>query len=170
MIARRIGFAFLVLPALLFASTGHAYESDAFDKGTRRLTILAGSGTAFDESYFIIGAGIGYYIADNLELGIDAESWSGGTYGVYRVSPAVRYALPSRSEARPYIGAFYQRTFISELPDRDAVGGRAGVFWLTGQRTYFGAGLVHTRTLNCDQSIYRPCSDTYPEIVIAFRF
>ncbi|OGW28300.1 MAG: hypothetical protein A2X56_03550 [Nitrospirae bacterium GWC2_57_13] len=162
MVARRIGFVFALILASLAASTGYAYESDAFDKGTKRVTALVGSGTAFDESYFIIGAGFGYYIADNLELGIDAESWSGGTYDITRVSPSVRYVLPARTEAKPYIGAFYQRTFISELPDRDAVGGRAGVFWLTGQRTYFGAGLVHTRTLNCDQSIYRPARTPIP--------
>ncbi len=167
---QRKGLAAIILLAVFAAVPAHAFASDAFDKGTRRLTVLVGSGTAFDESYFIIGAGFGYYVADNLELGVDAESWSGGTYDITRVSPSVRYVLPARTEAKPYIGVFYQRTFISDLPDRDALGGRAGLFWLTGQRTYFGAGLVHIRTLNCEQSLYRPCSDTYPEIVIAFRF
>jgi hypothetical protein len=143
---------------------------DPFADGSMRLSVLVGNGYAFDESYLIVGIGFGYFVAKGLELGLDAESWSGGTPHITKISPEVRYVVPTNSAMRPYIGAFYRWTMIENYDNLTSAGGRAGLYFLSGQGSYFGAGAVYEKYLSCDQSVYRSCSDTYPEIIFAIAF
>jgi hypothetical protein len=71
---------------------------------------------------------------------------------------------------RPYVGAFYRRTAIENYKDLDSVGARAGIYFVSGQGSYFGAGAVYENYLSCDQTVYHSCSDTYPEIIFAIAF
>ena len=41
---------------------------------------------------------------------------------------------------------------------------------MSGQGSYFGAGMVYEKYLSCDEQVYRSCSDTYPEIIFAIAF
>ena len=55
---------FAVLAFLLLFATppADAADRDPFADGSMRLSVLVGSGYAFDESYFIVGVGFGYYL------------------------------------------------------------------------------------------------------------
>jgi hypothetical protein len=163
---------FVALNVLLSgaASPAHAADRDPFANGSMRLSVLVGNGYAFDESYLVVGVGFGYFVAKGLELGLDAESWSGANPGITKISPAVRYVVPTNSAIRPYIGAFYQRTMIENYNDLNSAGGRAGIYFLSGQGSYFGAGVVYEQYLSCDQAVYHSCSSTYPEIIFAIAF
>ena len=159
--------AFLLLCAILPAN---AAGRDPFVDGSMRLSVVVGNGYAFDQSYLVVGVGFGYFVATGLELGLDAESWSSGNPGITKISPAIRYVVPTNSPIRPYIGAFYRWTMIENLDDLTSVGGRAGIYILSGHGSYFGGGIVYEKYLSCDEAIYHSCSDTYPEIIFAIAF
>jgi hypothetical protein len=135
-----------------------------------RLSVLVGNGYAFDESYLVVGVGFGYYFATGLELGLDYESWSGASPHISKISPAVRYVIPTNSAIRPYVGAFYRRTMIDNYDDLNSAGGRAGLYIVSGQGSYFGVGAVYEKYLSCDTKVYRSCSDAYPELIFAIAF
>ena len=163
---------FAVLASLLLSATppANAADRDPFADGSMRLSVLVGNGYAFNESYIVVGAGFGYYFAEGLELGLDAESWFSADPGITKISPAVRYVVPTNGSIRPYIGAFYRWTMIDNYDDLNSVGGRAGIYFISGRGSYFGAGAVYEQYLSCDEAIYQSCSDTYPEIIFAISF
>jgi hypothetical protein len=147
-----------------------AGDAGPFQQGSMRMSLIVGNGTAFDQDYTVIGLGAGYYAVDGLEVGLDAEEWSGNTPRIYRVNPQVRYVLPFEGAARPYLGAFYRRTIIEGYRDNNALGMRAGVFLFSGSRTYFGFGLAADEYLNCDRNVYSSCTEVYPELQFAVMF
>jgi hypothetical protein len=157
---------------LLLCSTqrADAADRDPFAGGSMRLSVLVGNGYAFDESYLIIGVGFGYYLMSGLELGLDFESWQSGSPGITKISPAVRYVVPTNGPIRPYIGAFYRRTIIDNYDDLDSAGGRAGIYFMSGRGSYFGAGVVYEQYLSCDKAVYKSCDATYPEFIFAIAF
>ena len=161
-----------VLTILHLCSTppAGAAAGDPFADGSRRASILIGNGYAFDESYVIIGVGVGYYVAKGLELGLDGEWWTGSDPGITKISPSLRYVIPTGGVLRPYVGAFYRRTMIEKHDDLNSIGGRAGLYFVSGQGSYFGAGAVYEKYLSCDEKVYLSCSDTYPEIIFAIVF
>jgi hypothetical protein len=163
---------FTVLAVLLVcaAPPADAAGRDPFADGSMRLSVLVGNGYAFDESYLIVGVGFGYFVAKGLELGLDGESWSGASPHINKISPAIRYVLPTNSAIRPYVGAFYRWTTIENYKDLNSAGGRAGIYFVSGQGSYFGAGVVYEKYLSCDEKVYHSCSDTYPEIIFAIAF
>jgi hypothetical protein len=161
-------FAFLVCAVLAFSSSNtHAAH---FEKGSKRLSVMAGSGSTFSSNYMIIGLGAGYFIADGLELGLDGEAWLGGDPDIYKLSPQVKYVLPVKSHIRPYIGTFYRRIFIDGLDDLDTIGARGGVYFIPDERWFVGIGAVYETYLNRDDDIHSSSDDIYPEITISFSF
>ncbi len=78
--------------------------------------------------------------------------------------------LNTGSALRPYAGVFYRRTMIEGLDDLDSTGGRAGLYFMSGKNVYIGVGVVYESYLSCDSATYSSCSDTYPEITVAFSF
>ena len=152
------------------AFPARAADRDPFAEGSGRASILVGNGYAFDESYLIVGVGVGYFFARGLELGVDAESWTSGTPRIFKISPELRYVLPTGGPVRPYVGAFYRRTMIEDRNDLNSLGGRAGVYFVSGQGSYFGLGGVYEQYLSCNSLRYRSCSETYPEIIFAIAF
>ncbi len=168
----RISALFAVLVFLLASATTpvEAAGRDPFGGGSMRLSVLVGNGYAFDESYLIVGVGFGYFLANGFELGLDFENWSGSSPHITKLSPSVRYVIPTDGPVRPYVGAFYRRTMIENFDDLNSAGGRAGIYLVSGQGSYFGAGAVYEKYLSCNESVYRSCSDTYPEIIFAIAF
>jgi hypothetical protein len=151
--------------ALLFPGI---VSAQAFERGATNVSVLVGSGQAFDESYLVLGIGAGYYIANGLELGLELETWLNGDPDIYKVTPGLRYVFNLSGKLRPYVGGFYRRVFIEDFDDRDSWGGRAGVYIPTGARSYLGLGVVYTELVDCDERIYSTCSDTYPELTFSF--
>lgn len=141
-----------------------------FAKGHTHLAIVAGNGYAFDESYLVLGVGASYYVIDGLNLGLYAESWTGGDPGISKLTPSVQYVFWQVPHVSPYLGVFYRRTYVDNLPDLDSTGGRAGVYIAAGRNAYIGAGAVYESYLDCDDTFYSDCTDSYPEISFAFAF
>ena len=145
-------------------------DADPFARGNFRASVVGGSGRAFDDTYFILGLGAGYYLIDGLEVGLDGEAWFGGDPDIYKISPALRYVLPLDAMLRPYVGGFYRHTFIQGLDDLDSLGARGGVYFVTGSNWFFGVGVVYESYLNCSESTYSSCDDVYPEITFSISF
>jgi len=165
------------LAAILFtalfafqASSADAAVGDAFNAGSARLTVIVGSGYAFNNSYLIIGVGAAYFVANGLDMGLDFESWTSGNPHITKISPRLDYVFSTGGSLRPYVGIFYRRTMIEGFDDLNSIGGRAGVYFMTGKSVYVGAGLVYESYLSCQTSIYSSCNDTYPELIVAFSF
>jgi hypothetical protein len=158
------------LAILLAAPPVHAANRDPFADGSMRASVLVGNGYAFDDSYLIFGIGVGYFLAKGLELGLDGEFWTGGTHGITKLSPGLRYVVPTNSTVRPYLGAFYRRTVIESFGDLNSYGGRAGIYFMSARGSYFGAGAVYEKYLSCNDAVFQSCTDTYPEIIFAFTF
>jgi hypothetical protein len=156
--------ALIMLPMPLFAGSG------PFTAGNARLSIAFGGAVAFDQNYSIFGVGGGYFVADGVEVGLDAEAWSGNSPRIEQVSPQARVVLRRDGVVQPYAGAFYRRTLIEGYRDLDTAGGRAGVYFLTGGNVYFGAGLAGEVHLNCDRTVYSYCVEAYPEFLFAVMF
>ena len=159
-----------VLAAIAAAPVTAADVAGMFSQGHTHLAVVGGSGSAFNDSYFVLGVGASYYLADGLNIGLSVESWTGGDPGITKLTPSVQYVFYQVPRVSPYLGAFYRRTYIDNLPDLDSVGGRAGVYLAAGRNMYIGVGAVYESYLDCDASLYRDCTDTYPEISFTFAF
>jgi len=150
------------------ASAGTGGLGAAFSKGATNISIVAGSGRAFQDDYIIFGVGAGYYVVNGLELGIDVQHWFSGDPSITKVSPQIRYVLTQSKAIKPYVGAFYRRTFIDNLDDQNSFGYRAGAYFSGNNGVYIGGGIVYEEYQDCSQFI--DCSTTYPEILISVSF
>jgi hypothetical protein len=158
----------LLLPVAVHAASDP--EPHPFGAGSARLSVAFGGATAFNRDYSIIGMGVGYFVADGIEAGLDAERWFGNTPRIEQVSPQLRVVINMDGKFKPYLGAFYRRTHIENYRDLDTVGGRAGLYVLAGRNAYLGLGLAQDFHLNCDRTVFASCSETFPEILIAVMF
>jgi len=156
--------------AVLAPPVGAADVAGAFRQGSTQVVVSGGTGYAFKESYFVLGLGASYYVVDGLNVGVAFEWWSGSSPGIYKLTPSVQYVFHQVPTLKPYVGAFYRRTYVDGLADINSVGGRAGAYLQAGRNTYIGGGVVYERYVSCNESIYRSCSDTYPELSITFAF
>ncbi len=152
----------LVSPIQLMASP--------FDKGVVNASIIFGSGRAYNDSYNVLGVGIGYFLVNGLHIGLDYEYWSGGEPTIQQISPRVSYVFNRNGGLSPYVGAFYRKTKIDTLPDSDAYGGRAGVYLRSGGNFILGAGMAYIEYSDCEKTVFNDCSDTYPEFSFAAYF
>jgi hypothetical protein len=158
-----------ILMATLLVSV-HYIQADPFEQGSFRVSIVVGSGEAFENDYTIIGLGAGYYLKEGVELGLDGEAWLGGDPDIYKLSPQAKYVLSSQSRFRPYVGVFYTHSFANQEDDLDSVGGRGGLYLVQDDRWFIGVGAVYESYLNCDENILDSCDDIYPEITVSFTF
>ncbi len=158
--------------AVLFMSmtTSGSLLANPFDQGTISFSASIGSGRAYDNDYTVFGVGIGYYLLDGLHLGADYEYWSGGNPTIEQFSPRIGYVFARQQQFSPYVGAFYRKTRVENLPDRDARGARAGTHMKSGDNFTFGFGVVYVEYANCTESIYTTCSETYPELSFGAAF
>jgi hypothetical protein len=166
-----LGLYFLLsMTTTVYAQT----DAGPFREGSGRMTLLIGGGTAYENNiqynYTILGVGAGYYVVDGLEVGLDVEDWLGNGPRIYRVSPELHYVFYAIDPIKPYAGVFYRRNFIEGHDDVNSVGFRAGGLFLMSKRSYLGAGVVYDKYLNCSDSPFSSCSDTYPEIIVAVTF
>lgn len=157
------------------ASIGSNGIGTAFTKGSTSFGAVIGTGSTFDENYFILGAGFGYYIMNGLEVGIDAQYWVSGEPSITKVTPKVTYVFPKVGSINPYAGAFYRRTFYgsgdingASIEDQNSYGYRAGAYLNTDNQVYIGGGIVHEKYMDCSPLL--DCSSTYPEIIFTVSF
>jgi hypothetical protein len=163
----------LLLAVLLILSAFPAHAADVggmFGEGRSQFSLMLGNGYAFDNSYFVIGASASYYLVDGLGVGLSLENWSGGGPGITKYTPFVQYVFFPASRVRPYVGGLYRHTAIAGLPGINSVGARAGVLMASGSNAFVSIGVVHELYLDCQDSIYRVCSETYPDFSLTFWF
>ena len=142
-------------------------KAGPFRKGAVRLTLLLGTGYTTDETYLIVGGGLGYFLVDGLGVGLDYEAWIFGSPVMHRVSPEVRYILHFVPTAKPYIGGFYRHTFVNDYDDLNYLGARAGLIIAPERsRVYFGAGAVYEHLLECNDNAFVDCDNVYPEVMV----
>jgi hypothetical protein len=163
----------LLLAMLLVLTAFPASASDGagiFGQGRTNVSLVAGNGYAFNNSYLVIGASASYYVIDGLGVGLSLENWSGADPGITKYSPFVQYVIYQASVVQPYLGAFYRHSTISGQSSIDSVGGRAGFYFASGSNVYIGVGMVYESYNDCANAGYTSCSSTYPEITLAFGF
>jgi len=149
------------------ASVGTGGVSTAFSKNSTSVGVVVGSGSSFNENYIILGVGVGYYVFQGLEIGIDLQHWFSGDPSITKLSPQVRYVFTQPKVIKPYVGAFYRRTFIDDLDDADSYGYRAGAYFSAKSGVYIGGGIVYEEYTDCK---FVDCSSTYPEILFTVSF
>jgi hypothetical protein len=167
--ARKAWIAFAVL-LLVFSHAQAQNVAGAFGKGRTHVVATAGTGRAFNDDYLVLGLGVSYYVIDGLNVGLGFESWSGGDPGMRKLTPSAQYVFYQLGRLKPYVGAFYRRTYVDGLPDIDSAGARAGAYFQAGRNAYLGAGVVYESYVDCNQTTYRSCSSTYPEISFTIAF
>jgi opacity protein-like surface antigen len=165
-----IRLALAILACALALPAAAQQAAGVFAKGRTHVFVTGGAGYAFDESYFVLGAGLTYYPIDGLGLGLSFESWTGADPGVTKLTPSVQYVFYQLGSIKPYLGGFYRRTYIDGLPDLDSIGARAGIYLRTGSSAYLGLGAVYESYQDCSASTYRKCESTYPEVSFTIAF
>jgi len=141
-----------------------------FSKGRKHFAIYGGTGYAFNDDYLMLGVSGRYYFTNGFSAGLAVETWTGGDPGITKLTPDVSFVFYQVPTVKPYVGAFYRRTYIDNLPDLDSTGARAGVMIASGSNLYIGIGGVYEKYLDCNETVYRSCDDTYPEVSFTFVF
>ena len=148
-----------------------ANAASPFDKGRSSVIAHLGSGSAFRDDYIILGLGYNYYLVNGLKLGIQFDLWLDGDPSIYQVTPEVGYVFHKVPVVKPYVGAFYRRSYIESLDDLSAIGYRGGVYFVPGGgNTYIGIGGAYTEYQDCEETVYSDCSTSYTELTFMFSF
>jgi len=157
--------------ALAFTPPAAAQQvAGVFGQGRTHFFVTGGTGSAFDETYLVVGVGVSYYLIDGLNAGLAFESWSGSDPSMYRITPSLTYVFYQAQTVKPYVGGFYRRTNIDGLPNADSVGARAGAYMQAGRNVFVGFGVVYESYLDCSRAVYRSCDSTYPELGFTIAF
>ncbi len=155
---------------LLPLTMAHATEStDAFVQGQTYFTLEAGSGSAYNNNYLILGAGVNYFLEDGFSIGLTYDNWSGSSPGINQVTPSIQYVFYDAASIKPYLGAFYRRSFVNGQGDLNSAGVRVGGYIYASRHAAIGVGLAAEHYTNC-QSAFGACSQTYPEVSVIFRY
>lgn len=140
-----------------------------FRGGALRFGLGIGGGGYGDQTYLILGFGIGYFLVNGLELHVDTDFWLIGEPFLATPTPGLRYVMWFVPMVHPYVGGFYRHYFSgSGYPDANSVGARGGVYLMTGRSSYFGLGVAYEHML--DDNLFVDTDFIYPEIAFAFSF
>ena len=121
------------------------HDPGPFKKGKVRVGFFGGAGSTLSQTYFIIGGGVGYYLLNGLEAGVDVEGWILQSPTFWKVTPQIRYVLWQMNPIRPYAGVFWRQTYVSDdYADYSSWGGRAGIAYRNGGN-YLALGVVYEK-------------------------
>ena len=129
---------------LLLLATSSIYAEGVFSVGSKNVGLNVGTESSFGNNYTVVGANVNYFIIDNLSLGASYQAFLGGDPDINQVTVPVTYHLPLKNTTyRPYLGAFYNRTFIEKpYKDYNIYGGRAGLSLQTTPNSFMSFGWV----------------------------
>jgi hypothetical protein len=141
-----------------------------FSKGSPSLTLTLGSAWIGSNDYLIMGAGLGYYVIDGLEVGVDGAIWLFDSPTIGTLTPQIKYVVHQLPIIKPYIGTFYRHYFVGDdIEDLDSVGARVGVYIVSGKGAYFGIGGLYEHMLDCNENVLE-CDSWYPEFLVGISF
>ncbi|WP_143247554.1 hypothetical protein [Agaribacterium haliotis] len=154
------------LAALILICMPPLLLADEFDQGSKRLGVTLGAGSSFGDDYMILGLGGGYFLTRGLEVGLDVQAWLGGDVDIYETTPTLTYVITQLGRFKPYVGALYKQTYIENMDDLSAYGGRAGFILDGNGKVYTRIGVVGLQYNDCKESRFTSCSETYPEFAV----
>lgn len=148
---------------LLFVGVEFSHAQKPFEKGSTRLSV----GGAGNKSGVGMAFGVGHYVFDGLELGLDSAFWFGDQGNQLHLMPGVRYVVHKPKRFKPYFGVFFHRAVYSseDRENANSFGGRAGGF-IKGGRHFFGIGVAYEKYLDCEG---KGCEEFYPEFNFALH-
>ena len=159
--------------ALLFAAagwTGSPRAEGVFDQGNISGTFTLGRGEALGNTYTTLGAGVGYMVAEGLMAGISGELWMGDDPNIQKITPEIRYTFTRTNKVKPYVGGFFTRTFYDGYDDTNSWGARGGIYIPFSPKVAMNFGVVYEQVMDCDEAVYRDCSQFYPEAGVLVSF
>jgi len=139
-----------------------------FDQGRIRLAGGLSWASTPETDWTILAIGAGVFVLDGLAVEVDTTFWLGGDPFIATVTPGLRYVFTMIPSVKPYIGNFYRRYFIENQVDANAVGARAGVYFILGDWMVVGAGAVYEHILESD--VFAEQDEIYPELSFAMSF
>ena len=139
-----------------------------FGRGQVQFSIAAGSSTAYNGSYNVLGVGGRYFVSDGLGLGLSYEQWTGSGPTITKVSPSVEYVFYGLAPVKPYIGAFYRHASVQGAPAFNSAGARAGIYFVPSPNVVIGLGMVYEAYHNCQATLYGACTETHTELSLLF--
>ena len=149
---------------------GPRADQRPFLQGSPSLTLTLGSAWVGSNDYFIVGAGLGYYALDGLEVGLDGAIWLFDSPTIGTLTPQIKYVVHQLPIIKPYIGTFYRHYFVGDdIEDLDSVGARVGIYIVSGKGAYFGVGGLYEHMLDCNENVLE-CDDWYPEFIVGISF
>jgi hypothetical protein len=142
-----------------------------FMRNRVRVSALVGTGATNTDTYLILGAGVGYFVLDGFEIGLDYDAWIIGDPAMHRLGPETRYVFHFVEIIKPYVGAFSRHTFVTGYDDFDHIGARGGVYFVPRNGRFFvGGGAVYERLLDCSEGLIIDCDAVYPEVFVGASF
>ena len=147
-------------------------DAGPFSKGKVRVGFYGGAGSTYNQTYLILGGGLGYYLLNGLEAGVDVEGWLLQDPLFWKVTPQVRYVVWQMNPIKPYVGAFWRKTFVTgdnplQIPDYNSYGGRLGIAYRKGG-SFLALGAVYEKF---DDDVFSDDSGVwYPEIAFWISF
>ena len=151
---------------LLFSSL--IYAESQFKSGNKNFGLTLGTDNSFGENYTMVGANVNYYVIDNLSIGASYNAFIGESSNINEVTVPVTYHIPIEGVSyRPYIGAFYNQTFIDKpSDDYNIFGGCIGVSLQTSINSFMSLGWVQEFSTSDKNQKKRG----YPQISAGFSF
>jgi len=153
---------------IITLTVANLFANGAFDAGEKSLGFILGSDNSLGENHTVVGAKVNYFIVDNLSIGASYQAFLGSKPNLNQVSVPVTYHIPIEGTTyRPYIGAFYNQTFIDEpYKDYNIYGGRVGLSLQTSINSFMSLGWVQEFSTSSDDVEKRG----YPEVSAGFSF
>lgn len=153
---------------LILLATASIYAQGVFSVGSKNINITAGTDNSFGNDYTILGVNTNYFVIDNLSIGASYQIYLGGTPDISQVTiPLTYYAPLENFPFKPYVGAFYTKTFIEDpFNDYDIYGARVGLSMQTSNNSYMSFGWVQ----EFDTSSTRIEKRGYPEVSAGISF
>ncbi|MFN0039008.1 MAG: hypothetical protein ACKVP2_05825 [Burkholderiales bacterium] len=167
---RRFSILAALLTVLFSSLPATSLAADVYARGHTTGSVVLGAGRALDRDYTILGATLGYMVADGLMLGISGQMWLGNDPDIYKITPDIRYTFPTVGSVRPYVGAFISTTIYDDLPDSETYGARGGIAIPFSSNAAMNVGVVYEKVVDCDTATYNDCSQVYTEASILFSF
>lgn len=141
-----------------------------FQQGAVSLSLMVATAFAGDNEYMILGGGLGFYVANGFQIGVDGAVWVFDSPTIGTITPKLEYVLSPIPIIKPYLGGFFRHYIVGDgRDDFQAIGGRFGAYVAPGNAAYFGFGGVYEHQLDCGRRVI-PCDQWYPELTVAVSF
>jgi len=154
--------------AFLFLSTV-SYAS-FFEKGNSSVGVVLGAGSSAGESYTVAGVSVDYFVLEGLSIGAGYRGWFGIDPTLNQLTVSSNYYLSVTKKFHPYVGGFIRETFVSGDEDYTSYGARGGLAITMSKNSYMSFGYVYEEYGSCTETIFRECSNSYPELVFSLSF